>query len=63
MRIDIEILLKELERLSFVELLELYIEAITGATEVVENFPEETKDLIDKLNNILHHPETYDEMF
>ena len=52
MRIDIEILLKELERLSFVELLELYIEAITGATEVVENFPEETKDLIDKLNNI-----------
>ena len=60
MRIDIEILLKELERLSFVELLELYIEAITGATEVVENFPEETKDLIDKLNNILHHPETHE---
>ena len=55
---DIELLLKELDKLSFIELLNLYIEAKTGTTEPIEEiFLPDVVELIYKLNEAVKLPE------
>ena len=55
---DIELLLKELDKLSFIELVNLYIEAKTGTTEPIEEiFLPDVVELIYKLNEAVKLPD------
>ena len=57
MRVDREILLKGLEDIDFIELIDLYVEATTLEENFTEKAHKETRELIYKLKKELEMPE------